>query len=191
MAELLNGSTSLDLEGKGLGRTEMAIAAQILRRNHTLRTLKISDNSMGRHGLMALTDALVNARPPLQEVHMGNLGITSGEEIRAFLRALRAGGAPLRVLDLHSNPLCSPLPAPYAGAEEPSSKELAYISPISRLYLAYISPISPLNLQARRSRAARSSPRSCRWRWRRWRSCAHGSLLRATSWRGSTCATPC
>ena len=61
MAELLNGSTSLDLEGKGLGRTEMAIAAQILRRNHTLRTLKISDNSMGRHGLMALTDALVHA----------------------------------------------------------------------------------------------------------------------------------
>ena len=138
MGELLNGSTSLDLEGKGLGRTEMAIAAQILRRNHTLRTLKISDNSMGRHGLMALTDALVHARPPLQEVHMGNLGITSGEEIRAFLRALRAGGAPLRVLDLHSNPLCSPLPAPYAGAEEPSSKELAYISPISRLYLPYI-----------------------------------------------------
>ena len=33
----------------------MAIAAQILRRNHTLRTLKITDNSMGRHGLMALT----------------------------------------------------------------------------------------------------------------------------------------
>ena len=28
MGELLNGSTSLDLEGKGLGRTEMAIAAQ-------------------------------------------------------------------------------------------------------------------------------------------------------------------
>ena len=77
MAELLNGSTSLDLEGKGLGRTEMAIAAQILRRNHTLRTLKISDNSMGRHGLMALTDALVHARPPLQEVRMSDLGITS------------------------------------------------------------------------------------------------------------------
>jgi hypothetical protein len=49
-------------------------------------------------------------------VHMGNLGITSGEEIRAFLRALRAGGAPLRVLDIHSNPLCSP-PASYGGTE--------------------------------------------------------------------------
>ena len=102
----------------------MAIAAQILRRNHTLRTLKITDNSMGRHGLMALTDAIVHARPPLQEVHMGNLGITSGEEIRAFLRALRAGGAPLRVLDIHSNPLCSP-PAPYVGAEEQTAQELA------------------------------------------------------------------
>ena len=51
---------------------------------------------------------------------MGNLGITSGEEIRAFLRALRAGGAPLRVLDVHSNPLCSALPAPYAGTHEPT-----------------------------------------------------------------------
>ena len=28
MAELLDGSTSLDLEGKGLGRTEMGIVAQ-------------------------------------------------------------------------------------------------------------------------------------------------------------------
>ena len=102
----------------------MAIAAQILRRNHTLRSLKITDNSMGRHGLMALTDAIVHARPPLQEVHMGNLGITSGEEIRGFLRALRAGGAPLRGLDIHGNPLCSP-PAPYGGTEEQSVEDLA------------------------------------------------------------------
>ena len=41
----------------------MAIAAQLLRRNHTLRTLKFTDNSMG---LMALTEAIVHARPPLQ-----------------------------------------------------------------------------------------------------------------------------
>ena len=106
MAELLHGSTSLDLEGKGLGRTEMGIAAQILRSNATLRTLKLTDNCMGRHGLLALADAVRHARPPLEEVLMGNLGIASCEEVYVFLRALREGRAPLRVLDLHGNPLC-------------------------------------------------------------------------------------
>ena len=61
---MLSSSTSLDLEGKGLGRTEMAIAAQLLRRNHTLRTLKFTDNSMG---LMALTEDIDHARQPLQD----------------------------------------------------------------------------------------------------------------------------
>ena len=105
MSELLDGSTRLDLEGKGLGRVEVSIAAQILRSNTTLTSLKLTDNSMGRHGLLALTDAIAHARPPLREVLMGNLGISSGGEIFAFVQALREGGAPLKVLDVHSNPV--------------------------------------------------------------------------------------
>ena len=68
MGELIHGSTSLDLEGKGLGRTEMGIAAQILRSNGTLRVLKLTDNCMGKHGLLALSAAIAHARPPLEEV---------------------------------------------------------------------------------------------------------------------------
>ena len=45
---------------------------------------------MGRHGLLALADATRHARPPLTEVLMGNLGISSCEEIYAFLRAVRS-----------------------------------------------------------------------------------------------------
>ena len=86
MGELLNGSTSLDLEGKGLGRTEMGIVAQILRKNSTLKMLKLTDNCMGKHGLMALSQAIAHARPPLEEVLLGNLGINSGDEIFQFLR---------------------------------------------------------------------------------------------------------
>ena len=89
----------------GLGRVEVSIAAQILRSNTTLTSLKLTDNSMGRHGLLALTDAIAHARPPLREVLMGNLGISSGGEIFAFVQALREGGAPLKVLDVHSNPV--------------------------------------------------------------------------------------
>ena len=62
MSELLDGSTRLDLEGKGLGRVEVSIAAQILRSNTTLTSLKLTDHSMGRHGLLALTDAIAHAR---------------------------------------------------------------------------------------------------------------------------------
>ena len=96
MRELLNGSVGLDLEGKGLGRTEMGIVAQvdrgdvprdaprdapemhprctrdvpssqILRKNSTLRSLKLTDNCMGKHGLLALSAAIAHARPPLEE----------------------------------------------------------------------------------------------------------------------------
>jgi hypothetical protein len=52
---------------------------------------------------------------------MGTLGITSGEEVRVFLRA---GSAPLRVLDVQSNPLCSP-PSPYGGAKDQTAQVLA------------------------------------------------------------------
>ena len=121
MTELLHGSISLDLEGKGLGRTEMGIAAQILRSNGTLRTLKLTDNCMGPHGLLALADAVRHARPPLEEVFMGNLGISSCEEIYVFLRALREGGAPLRVLDIHGNPLCVAEGGATASAPPPGS----------------------------------------------------------------------
>ena len=111
MGELLDGSTRLDLEGKGLGRTEMGIVAQvdhrdvprdtpeihprytrdtseihprytrdtpemhprcapsqILRKNSTLKSLKLTDNCMGKHGLLALSAAIAHARPPLEEV---------------------------------------------------------------------------------------------------------------------------
>ena len=96
----------------------MGIAArwQILRSNSSLITLKLTDNCMGPHGLLALSDALAASRPPLEEVYVGNLGISSGDEICAFVRVLRRNGSPLRVLDLHGNPLAaSAEPADEAG----------------------------------------------------------------------------
>ena len=43
---------------------------------------------------------------PPSQVLLGNLGINFGDEIYEFLRVLRESHAPLRVLDVHSNPLC-------------------------------------------------------------------------------------
>ena len=52
------------LEGKGLGRTEMAIAAQILRRNHTLRTLKaVSPPPAGLSSQLEASSSQVQASP--------------------------------------------------------------------------------------------------------------------------------
>lgn len=95
MSSLLNGSTSLDLAGKGLGRVEMAITAQLLRSNSSLQAplryrigtliperhaqphtcppvtaqvLNLSDNLMSRQPLEALTEAIMHGRPPLMEV---------------------------------------------------------------------------------------------------------------------------
>jgi hypothetical protein len=61
MTELLHGSISLDLEGKGLGRTEMGIAAQILRSNGTLRTLKL------KQGMTVEDPPRSPERPEIQE----------------------------------------------------------------------------------------------------------------------------
>ena len=109
MAELLNSTICLDLAGKGLGRVEMGIAAQLLHKNSLLQVLKLSDNPIGQFGMEALADAIMHSKPPLVEVHLGNLGIRSGQQIQRFLIALRSYRAPLRVLDLHRNCLLPPL----------------------------------------------------------------------------------
>ena len=109
MAELLHSQICLDLSGKGLGRVEMGIAAQLLHKNSSLQVLKLSDNPIGHFGMEALADAIAHAKPPLVEAHLGNLGIRSGQQIQRFLVALRSYRAPLRVLDLHRNCLLPPL----------------------------------------------------------------------------------
>ena len=109
MAELLDSSVRLDLSGRGLGRVEMGIAAQLLHNNSSLQVLKLSDNPIGQFGMETLADAVAHARPPLTEAHLGNLGIRSGQQVQRFLRALRHYRAPLRVLDLHGNCLLPPL----------------------------------------------------------------------------------
>jgi hypothetical protein len=109
MSELLNSTICLDLAGKGLGRVEMGIAAQLLHKNSLLQVLKLSDNPIGQFGMEALADAVAHAQPPLVEAHLGNLGIRSGGQIQRFLVALRSYRAPLRVLDLHRNCLLPPL----------------------------------------------------------------------------------
>ncbi len=53
MAELLNSTICLDLAGKGLGRDEMGIAAQLLHNNSSLQVLKLSDNPIGQFGMEA------------------------------------------------------------------------------------------------------------------------------------------
>ena len=89
MSSLLNGSTALDLSGKSLGRIEMGIAAQLLRSNSSLQLLNLSDNLMSRQPMEALTEALLQGRPPLVDVSMGNLGIRSGGQIHRFIKVRR------------------------------------------------------------------------------------------------------
>ena len=64
MSELLNSTTVLDLAGKGLGRVEMGIAAQLLHRNASLQVLKLSDNPIGQFGMEALAFAPSSQCPP-------------------------------------------------------------------------------------------------------------------------------
>jgi hypothetical protein len=88
---------------------------------------------------------------------MGNLGITSGEEIYHLLRTLRSIGAPLRVLDLHSNPLCasetpetSPLlgsGALFAAAVASSPGPLRALAELCDWIGAYGSTLERLNLR--------------------------------------------
>ena len=122
MAELLHGSTSLDLEGKGLGRTEMGIAAQILRSNGTLRTLKLTDNCMGRHGLLALAEAVRAIRH-------------APRATRHAPRAMRHAPCAIR------HPPCAMRHAPCAVRHPPSAIRHPPSAPCTRLSLH--TPLSP------------------------------------------------
>ena len=98
--------TRLELMGKRLRCADAVVIAALVRDNHSLRELELGCNEIGRHGAMALFDA-VSDHPTLTALGCAD-NVVDQEAAEALAkdtlrRPAGSGGCRLRSLDLSNN----------------------------------------------------------------------------------------